>query len=324
MATKIIKFDLQMKGVKVTNFDELQDNFSADILPIFQTGRLAKWLMSRELVAQSEAIAAIDKNSTELQQLAFICRVLELDDDEEVLQFLLDDRQVVEVAQTAVSIPVVEVCDVDVEDVSTPLLSGVDWSGQDMSGRHFIGEDFRNANLKNTNFMGADLTHADFTGADLSGANLTGAKLNFANFSDANLSHANLSYAFNITNKYEDWGGKTDDQLISIIRNNEKHYVNNAYGVHFSDEINFTKSNLTNATLDFAIFYCAIFREADLTKASLINTYLYSARLDDANLSFADLKDASFASFIEGEEEVFFLYDTKLTGAINYKEPKGW
>lgn len=96
MATKMIKFDLPMKGVKVTSFEELQENFSADILPIFQAGRLSKWLMSRELVAQSEAIAAIDKNSTELLQLVAICRVLELDDDEEVLQILLDDRQAVQ------------------------------------------------------------------------------------------------------------------------------------------------------------------------------------------------------------------------------------
>ena len=110
MATKMIKFDLSMKGVKVTSFEELQEQFSADILPIFQTGRLAKWLMSRDLVAQAEAIVAIDKNSTELQQLAAISRVLELDDDVDVLQFLLDDRQA---AQTTSLPPIETETDVD-------------------------------------------------------------------------------------------------------------------------------------------------------------------------------------------------------------------
>ena len=120
MATKMIKFDLSMKGVKVTNFEELQEHFSADILPIFQTGRLAKWLMSRELVAQAEAIVAIDKNSTELQQLVAISRVLELDDDEEVLQFLLDDRQA---AQTT-SLPPTTETDADVDtEVETQIES---------------------------------------------------------------------------------------------------------------------------------------------------------------------------------------------------------
>lgn len=115
MATKMIKFDLQMKGVKVTTLEELQENFSADILPIFQTGRLVKWLMSRELVTQAEAIAVIDKNSTELQQLASICQVLELDDDEDVLQFLLDELQDAQ----AKTLPLNEiVVEVDAEDLN--------------------------------------------------------------------------------------------------------------------------------------------------------------------------------------------------------------
>ena len=131
---KMIKFDLQMKGVKVTSFDELQENFSADILPIFQTGRLAKWLMSRELVAHSEAIAAINKASTELQQLAAICRVLALDDDEEVLQFLLDGRQAAQAAQVTAATPAAEASDVETENAPAPSPPSVDWSGQDLSG----------------------------------------------------------------------------------------------------------------------------------------------------------------------------------------------
>lgn len=86
---KLIKFDLSLKGVRVATLEALQENFSAEILPIFQSGRLAKWLKSRDLLEQAAAIEAIDKNASELQQLKAICQVLGLDDDEEVLQFLL-------------------------------------------------------------------------------------------------------------------------------------------------------------------------------------------------------------------------------------------
>ena len=73
---KIIKFDLQLEGVIITNLDELQDNFSADILPIFQSGRLAKWFQSRDLLEQAAATEAIAKDGSELQQLKAICQVL--------------------------------------------------------------------------------------------------------------------------------------------------------------------------------------------------------------------------------------------------------
>lgn len=90
---KMIKFDLTLNGDKVTNLEQLQEHFSADILPIFQAGRLAKWFKSRDLLEQATAIEAIVKDGSELQQLKSICQVLGLDDDEDVLQILLDDRQ---------------------------------------------------------------------------------------------------------------------------------------------------------------------------------------------------------------------------------------
>lgn len=90
-SVKLIKFDLNLRDVKISNLKQLQDNFSADILPIFQSGRLAKWFKSRDLSEQATAIEAISKIGSELEQLKDICQVLRLDDDEEILQFILDD-----------------------------------------------------------------------------------------------------------------------------------------------------------------------------------------------------------------------------------------
>lgn len=94
---KLIKFDLRLQDVKVTNLKELQEHFCVDVLPIFQTGLLAKWLKSRELAELAQTIEAIDKNGSELEQLGAICRVLKLDDDPEVLKFLLEDRKTAQV-----------------------------------------------------------------------------------------------------------------------------------------------------------------------------------------------------------------------------------
>ena len=92
MKMKPIKFNLSMRGVKIATLESLRENFSAEILPIFQSGKLAKWLKSRDLLEQATAIEAIDKNGSELRQLKAICQTLGLDDDEEVLQSLLKDN----------------------------------------------------------------------------------------------------------------------------------------------------------------------------------------------------------------------------------------
>lgn len=352
MATKTIKFDLQMKGVKVTSFDELQDNFSADILPIFQTGRLAKWLMSRELVAQAESIAAIDKNSTELQQLVAICRVLELDDDEEILQFLLDDRQVAQTVSAAVSTPVADASDVETDDASTLSPSGVDWSGQDMSTRQFVGENLRNANLKGTSFRNADLSQADLTGADLRGADLGGVKLVGANLTDANLTGADLNCAMieksnfknaNLTNaklvqirSYDFLGMDFMNSYFDLFKYKNKdssgpanfngaNLTNaNLYGAELVSDI-FIGANLTGANFEAATLVCSDFTGADLTRANLHRAQLHNANFTKANLSFANMNGASFDLDDENYEslgEKANLTNAKLTGIIGFERPK--
>lgn len=247
---KMIKFDLRLQDVKVTNLEELQENFCADILPIFQTGRLAKWFKSRDLSELAQAIDAIDKNSSELEQLAAICRVLELDDDSEVLQFLLEDRFS---RQTVVQSVVEDIEESEVAEGEAMLAPvSLDWNGQDMSKRYFGHDDFRCANFQGTNF-----SYSDFTGSNLSGANLTQAKIRKTNFSGANLTGAKLDSC-------------TTDHL----------------GVSRTD---FSGADLSNATLTHSKLGYADFSGANLSNATLTHSNLDNADFSGANLSNADL-----------------------------------
>ncbi len=309
MATKMIKFDLLLKGVKVTNFDELQDNFGADILPIFQSGRLAKFLKSRELPEQADAITAIDLGNTELQQLAAICRVLELDDNEDVLRCLLDERQTVAATTQTTQAP-------QKKELST--LTGVDWSGQDMSKRQFFGKDLRNANLKSTDFGGSDFSGANLSGANLTSANLNGVLLNKTNFTGANLNNAiiiNSGVSHSLKRIILDEFNKIN---ISVFFKDSKisRVSTLAISSALTTDVNFSNANLTSANLDLCAFKSANFTGANLTKASIKQAYLPDANFTKADLSFADLTGTTFG------EKVNFT-DAKLTGVVGLVRPEG-
>ncbi|BBP00328.1 pentapeptide repeat-containing protein [Sulfuriferula nivalis] len=288
---KMIKFDLQMKGVKITSVEELQDNFSADILPIFQSGRLAKWFKSRDMLDQALAIEAIAKDSSELQQLGNICRALDLDDDEEVLRFLLDDRAAPQITPVT---PTVEV----EEDTIIITKSGIDWSGQDMSGRRFIGEDLRHANLAGANLAGADLSGANLSHSNLKGANLTGTIVSQADFTSANLSNATLNSL------------KAEAGVCFIQANLEKAIFNDAilHGADFTEsclnEVNFTGTQFTNVNFTQANLNASVLKAAHFS--GMINLFR-------ADLSFADLTNVVLPYDAN-------LAEMKLTGSIGYIE----
>ena len=199
MATKTIKIDLQINGKRISTFEELQDNFSAELLPIFQSGRLHKWFMSRGMTEQANAVKAIDTQGSELEQLTSICQVLDLECDEEALGFMVEDMHAEQEAakapaqksKKAESTVEAEEENLEVETTGT----GVDWSGQDMSGRSFVGEDFRNGKFVGTNFTECDLSKADFSGADLSNALFYHTNLFFAKFDNAILTGATFEAA---------------------------------------------------------------------------------------------------------------------------------
>lgn len=352
---KKIKFTLPLKGLKIYTLEELQDNFSADILPIFQSGKLAKWFKSRDLLNEVAAIEAIAKDGSELQQLKAICQVLGLDDDEEVLQFLLEDRPAAATAAAAES-PAAAVSEAESDDSTSPQSSGVDWSGKDLSGRSFTGENLRYANLRGCNFEAADLSSADMTGANLTAANLTHAKLIGANLSNAvlvdanlttanlfktNLSHADLSNAdlsythktsldlsplglvasiVNIAGDFHDLNLHGSESIGGQnIRNSLNKITNKnvtaSTNILYTEGANFSHANLAKANLTESKLSRSNFSSAKLRHAILINADFKNANFTNADLSFSDLKGAHFV-------DVNFT-DCKLTGVTGFQDTRG-
>jgi hypothetical protein len=78
---KLIKFDLQINNQKITNLQELQAAFCVDVIPLFQDGRLSRFLKTRGLHEMAETIDAIDQSKNELQLIAALGNALEVDGD---------------------------------------------------------------------------------------------------------------------------------------------------------------------------------------------------------------------------------------------------
>ena len=289
MATKTIKFDLQINGKRISTFEELQDNFSAHVLPIFQSGRLYKWLLSREMLAQADAVKAIDTNGSELEQLTAICQMLELDSDAEVLGFMLEDwkaeRMVAEKAAT--NSVATEAAGVTEEDLAADTTgTGVDWSGEDMTGKSFVGEDFRNGKFVGTNFTSCDLTNADFSGADLSNAIFNMTEFSGSKFDNSILKEANFT---NIIS----WG--TPPSFINSDLSKTKFNT-----VYFESGANFRKANLSNTEIEKSGFYRCEFVEAKIVEAVFENVFLCGSDFQNCDLSFS--------SFIYTRDINEFLY----------------
>ena len=75
---KEIEISMKMKDTEISSLDDLKKKFSPEILSHFRSGCLSKWLLSQGLLAELDAISAIDKNSSALSQLNVICRIFGL------------------------------------------------------------------------------------------------------------------------------------------------------------------------------------------------------------------------------------------------------
>lgn len=145
---KSIKFNLNLSGKSVSNLDELQEHFSAEILPIYHSGRLLKWLQARELNEQVQALQAITPSGNEIEQMETICRVLDLNYDLDVLKFLIEDWQAEQQTPAVVAAPssvqpaaTATAAAVDEEDADTKTTASapaVDWSDQRFDWQYFI------------------------------------------------------------------------------------------------------------------------------------------------------------------------------------------
>ncbi len=90
---KNIKFNLIIDGNRVSTFEEMQDNLSAELLQHLSTGKLAKWFVSREMVDKAAAVQAIDSTQSDFAQLVALCEVLDLEADEDILAEILAVRE---------------------------------------------------------------------------------------------------------------------------------------------------------------------------------------------------------------------------------------
>lgn len=192
-------------------------------------------------------------------------------------------------------------------DLSNLGLHGADLSGAFLEGANLQGADLTGANLSQVVLARANLTRAkltkaslrqanlggaDLTGADLSGADLSEAVLALANLTEARFDGATLAGADLMEAVFgaADWTGVVAPQ-ITVMR------------------ADMSRMNLSNASLEKAIFLevnlgQANFTGAHLTKATFVDTKLEGAlfrraTLDNAvfvgktSLEGADLREAS-------------------------------
>ena len=76
---KIIKFDLPINGAKVKNLEELCDNLTDEILLLARSGQLERWLRTRQLPDQAQAVAEVVKREgTDKGLFLALCKVLDV------------------------------------------------------------------------------------------------------------------------------------------------------------------------------------------------------------------------------------------------------
>ena len=80
MAIKIIKFDLPINGTKVTTLEALRDNLTDEIVKLARSGQLERWLKSRQLQEQAQAVAAaVSQHTGDKALFLTLCAVLEVE-----------------------------------------------------------------------------------------------------------------------------------------------------------------------------------------------------------------------------------------------------
>jgi predicted Zn-dependent protease len=59
---KLIKFDLNINGIKVRTLDALQDNLTSELVTLYKKGTLQRWLQSYGFDAEKDSVAGVTKN----------------------------------------------------------------------------------------------------------------------------------------------------------------------------------------------------------------------------------------------------------------------
>ena len=83
---KTIKFDLPVDGVKVKNLDELREHFTVEILDLYQSGILLKWLQSRNFTEEFEAVSKLQfHDSKPFARMKKLCEVFDVETDDSLI-----------------------------------------------------------------------------------------------------------------------------------------------------------------------------------------------------------------------------------------------
>ena len=85
---KLIKFDLPIDGVRVKNVEELREHFTPEILDHFRSSVLVKWLASRKLQDEIEAVKALE-GADDARLLKGLCEIFGIEADDLVIAEIL-------------------------------------------------------------------------------------------------------------------------------------------------------------------------------------------------------------------------------------------
>lgn len=289
---KKIKFNLSVDGISINTFEQLQDNFSSDLLNYIENNKLSKWFSVRDMDEKAQQVSAIDSNASSMEQMKALCRVLELEDDEDVIAYLLEEKEkhwknlAVKQEQDVVSASSTEEShDSGDTEASDHIHKGEDWSGRDLSGRDFTGADLRGYNLSGADFSGSNLTDANLSGSDLSKSNLTGAILVNADFTYCNFREANIADIPPYKNSKGIMGAYPVIGVLSRFNLHSNKPLELPSGVKGPD---FTNSILDKALLS-GNFVNANFTNVHAHEVNGAKARFVDATMKDANLSFYDL-----------------------------------
>ena len=81
---KMIKFDLPIDGVKVATLDDLWGHFTTEMIGHFRSGLLARWLRSRSMTRELEAVEALMEGD-DVAVLKELCRIFEVEADDDAI-----------------------------------------------------------------------------------------------------------------------------------------------------------------------------------------------------------------------------------------------
>lgn len=87
----IIQFDLPINGIKVKNLEELRDNLTDEILTLARSSQLERWLRTRQLLTQADAVVRVVQDErTDKSLFLALCKVLEVEVHPDDLKAIFD------------------------------------------------------------------------------------------------------------------------------------------------------------------------------------------------------------------------------------------